>query len=137
MGCRSSSRRRMLLLLATAAACALAACGGGQGPSEAETLDAVALTDDQRAIAEALLEGYRKETGAVAIDADDVTRAGCYAQHVDMPAQFRDVHKEYLADYAAIDKDFYPWFQARGISAQDAWDIAERVGKGFEACTKA
>lgn len=134
MGRRQLSRRRTHLLLATIAAFALAACGGGGQPSEDETLDAIELTDDQRVIAEALLEGYRKETGAKTIGADDIARAGCYARNVDIPAQFRDVHKLYLADYAAIDADFYPWFEMHGVSTEDAWDIAERVRKGFEAC---
>ena len=131
---RQSVRHATQVFLAAIAASGLVACGGDPEPSEEETLEAIELSDHQRVIAEALLEGYRKETGETTVDAADIARAGCYAQNVDIPAQFSDVHRQYLADYTAIDADFYPWFEARGVSMDDAWDIAERVKKGLEAC---
>ncbi len=138
MGRRSKSvQRRAQIILATIAAAGLAACGSDKPPSEEATLDAVDLTDEQRAIAEALLEGYRKETGETEVGAADIARASCYAQNVDIPAKHIDVHKQYLADYTAIDADFYPWFETHGVSMDDAWDLAERVKMGLEACQQA
>ncbi len=117
-------------------ALALAACGGGNSEPDAASpvLAAAELSADDRAVAEALLAGFKKESGVSAIGEADAARAACYAQNVDIPAEFAEVHKMYIADYTAIDQDFYVWFEERGVSMEDAWDIAERVKKGFEAC---
>lgn len=118
-----------------AGAFALAGCGGGDTePTQAEQLDAAGLSAEQRAVAEALIEGFQGETGSDAIGAADVIRAACYAQAVDMPDRFDDIHRRYLANYAAIDQDFYPWFETNAVAMEDAWDIAKRVTQGFEAC---
>ena len=126
--------RALSLACALAGAMALAGCGGGDDPTDAQRLDAAALTTDQRAVAEALIAGFQRETGADTVSAAEVDQAICYARTVEMPAAFADAHRRYLADYAAIDQDFYPWFEANAVSAQDAWAIAERVQQGFAAC---
>ncbi len=127
--------RTRSLTPALIAALALVACGGDPSAKEARKLDEAALSPDERSVAEALIEGFKTETGAASVSEAEIERAACYARAVDMPEQFSDAHKSYLADYAAIDEDFYPWFEARGVSMEDAWDIAERVKKGFEACS--
>ncbi len=127
--------RLRILPAALAAAIALSACGGDQSAKDAEKLDGMDLSSDQRAVAEALIDGFKSETGTNAVTDAELERAACYAKNVDMPDAFADVHKLYLADYAAIDEDFYPWFEENGVSMDDAWDIAERVKEGFEACS--
>lgn len=129
---RNAARLRAAMLAATFA---LAGCGGGEaGPTQAEQLDAAGLSVEQRAVADALIEGFQSETGSDAVRAADVERAVCYAQAVDMPARLDAIHRRYLANYAAIDQDFYAWFETNAVATQDAWDIAMRVTQGFEAC---
>jgi len=112
----------------------LAACGGDRSASDAAKLDAMELTADQRAVAGALVEGFRSETGEGSLSEAEIERAACYAREVDMPAAFADVHALYLADYATIDQNYYAWFKEKGVSMDDALDISERVKAGFEAC---
>ena len=116
------------------AALALAGCGGDPSAKDSARLDSKELSSDERMVAEALLDGFQHETGAATLPDADIERAACYAKSVDMPDEYADVHKLYLADYAAIDQDFYPWFEKKGVSMEDAWDIAERVKAGLDIC---
>lgn len=121
-------------LLALIAPVLFAACGGDRTGSASAKLDDMQLTADQRVVAAALVEGFRSETGEGSLSDAEIERAACYAREVDMPAAFDDVHAQYLADYTAIDQDFYTWFKEKGVSMEDAWDISKRVKAGFEAC---
>ncbi len=128
------SVRTIIAAVGVAAALALPGCGGDPSAKDAARLDSKELSPDERMVAEALLDGFRRETGAATLPDADIERAACYAKSVDMPEKYTDVHKLYLADYAAIDKDFYPWFENKGVSMEDAWDIAGRVKAGLDIC---
>ena len=114
----------------------LAAACSQQDMAEMQTekLSEMGLDAREIAIAEAVIEGFKKETGMPVLRSRDVMRAGCYAKSVDMPSQHHRVHKLYLADYTEIDKNFYPWFNAQGVDDNTAYDIAQRVSKGFDEC---
>lgn len=130
----SSIRPRALTAAMFAVALTLPGCGGDPSAKDLERLDSKELSAEERMVAEALIAGFRHETGAASLGDAEIERAVCYAKSVEMPEAYADVHKLYLADYASIDQDFYPWFQGEGVSMEDAWDIADRVKKAFDAC---
>jgi len=113
----------------------LAACDADLEQMEAGKLDSFGLSEHERAIAGALVEGYKKETGMPILRSREYARAACYAKSVEMLSSHNNAHLAYLRDYTAIDENFYPWFTAQGISEQDAWKIGERVRKGYADCS--
>lgn len=113
----------------------LAACDANLEQMEADKLDSFELTDRERAVADALVEGYKKEMKVPVLRSRDYMRAACYAQSVEMPSRHDAVHVAYLRDYPAIDADFYRWFANRGYSEQDAWTLSQRVQKGYADCS--
>ena len=125
-----AKHKRWTMLLA---ALALGACDMAQ--MEADSLDSMELTDQQREVAEALIVGYKKERGNIPLRSRDIAHAACYARSVRIASSYHDVHLKYLRDYTAIDKDFYPWFRRQGMSDDAAYKLAQWVQEGFEECT--
>lgn len=125
----------MYRLFAAALLFAISACDGVDiEKMQADKLASMELTAKEREVATALLEGYKKEIGSM-LRSRDIARAACYAKSVEMPSQWHRIHKAYIADYTAIDDNFYPWFASKGIGEQTAWDIGQRVVTGYEACS--
>lgn|GEM_PF-1925093 len=126
---------RIKTAMAISAACLLAACDANLEQMEADKFASFGLSDSERAVAEALIEGYKKEMGMPVLRSRDYGRAACYAKSVVMSSRHNDVHIAYLRDYSNIDADYYRWFANKGYSEQDAWKISERVLKGYADCS--
>ncbi|MBT8473368.1 MAG: hypothetical protein KJN99_12240 [Marinicaulis sp.] len=125
----------MLRTLVVVATFSIAACDGvDMEQMQVNKLASMELTATELEVANALIEGYKKEMGSM-LRSREIARAACYAKSVEMPSQWHRVHKAYIADYTAIDDNFYPWFASKGIGEQTAWDIGQRVVKGYEACS--
>lgn len=113
----------------------LSACSAGEiAEMESDKVDKMNLSASERVIAEALVEGYKKETGAPMLRSRDYAHAACYAKNVKMPTHFARVHAQYLKDYSSVDRDFYGWFRRQGVSDDAAYKFYSYVVKGFEAC---
>ena len=114
----------------------LAACSAEQrAEMESEKLESYDLTVDQRAIADALLVGYKAETGLPMLRSRDYARAACYAKTVDMPSSYARAHLLYLRNYGEVDKDFYPYFNREGIDDNTAWEMSENFRVAYEKCS--
>jgi hypothetical protein len=133
MGAKPMTRLNAIAVLG--AAFLLAACDAHMEQMEADKLESFELSDRERAVAEAMIEGYKKETGMTVLRSREIARAACYAKSVAMPSRQDAVHQAYLRDYSAIDKNFYPWFANQGLSQDDAWKISERIQKGYADCS--
>lgn len=124
------------LRLIAATSLALAGCDAADfAKMETDKLTQMGLTPEQMSVAKALIEGYKKEVGRPVIRSRDVMRAGCYAKTVDLPAHHSRVHKLYIADYAVIDQNYYPWFNKQGIDDQTAYEIGNKVTAAYEECS--
>lgn len=127
---------RKVSVLGVVLCCSLVACSAEQrAQMEADKLDSFELTTEQRAIAEALVVGYKAETGMAMLRSRDYARAACYAKTVDMPSRYREAHLLYLENYGEADKDFYPFFQSRGIDDNTAWEMSERFTAAYDECS--
>ena len=113
----------------------LSSCDVNLEQMEADKLDSFQLTERERAVTDALIEGYKKEVGMTVLRSRDYARAACYAKTVEVPSRQDAVHQAYLRDYPAIDENFYPWFANRGLSQDDAWKLGQRVQKGYADCS--
>ena len=102
---------------------------------EGDRLDSMELNESQRIIAEALIEGYKKEMGGVPLRSRDIMHAGCYAKTVRIPSSYHNVHIKYLRNYTEIDNNYYPWFRSQGLSDDTAYKVSEWVNDGFEKCS--
>lgn len=117
------------------ASLALVACSAEQRATmESDKLDSFNLTASERLIAEALIEGYKKEMGMSMLRSREYGRAACYARKVDMPKRFERAHLAYLANYPEADEDFYGFFSKQGLGEQDAYAVFEHFEKGYEQC---
>ena len=124
------------VILRTALCLGLTACSAEQrAEMEAEKLESFDLTVDQRAIADALLAGYKAETGMSILRSRDYARAACYAKNVDMPRSYARAHLLYLENYDEADKDFYPFFDRHGIDDNTAWEMSEKFRVAYEKCS--
>lgn len=132
---KDSAKSFFLLKLAalTGAGMLLVACDTEK--MEGDKLDSMDLSEKERQVAEALVEGYKKEMGTPILRSRDYGHAGCYAKSVRMPSSYHNVHLKYLRNYTEIDNDFYPWFRSQGLSDDTAYKISEYVQAGFEECT--
>lgn len=124
------------VILRTAVCLGLTACSAEQrAQMEAEKLESFDLTVDQRTIADALLVGYKAETGLSMLRSRDYARAACYAKSVDMPRRYARAHLLYLENYDEADEDFYPFFQRQGIDENAAWEMSEKFRVAYEKCS--
>ncbi len=102
---------------------------------EAEKLDQFELTNAQRDVTEALIEGYKKDTGMPILRSQDYARAACYAKSVKMPSRYTRAHLLYLKNYPDADEDFYGFFQKHKVPDQLAYDMSQIFQKGYDACS--
>ena len=83
--------KRTVALLA--AGLALTACSAeDRAKMEKDKLESFELTAKQYEIAQALIEGYKKDTGMPMLRSRDYGRAACYAKMVNMPAMYERAH---------------------------------------------
>lgn len=123
-------------ILRTALCLSLVACSAEQrAQMEAEKLESFDLTVDQRAVADALLVGYKAESGMSILRSRDYARAACYAKNVDMPKSYERAHLLYLENYGEADNDFYPFFRRHGVDENTAWEMSERFRVAYERCS--
>lgn len=123
------------IVLAFAAALGIAACDLADAEKiEAAKFDRMDFRPGERAIAEALVDGFKREVGREILRGRDYAHAACYARTVEMPTRFSRVHARYLENYAEIDADYYPWFAARGYDEQAAYEFGNIVVDAFEEC---
>jgi len=114
----------------------LIACSDAQrSEMEAEKLESFNLTSAQREIADALVIGYKTDTGLPILRSRDYARAACYAKEVRMPARFKRAHILYLSSYPEADKNFYPFFKRHGVSDQVAYDMSQIFQKAYDQCS--
>jgi hypothetical protein len=133
---RQSGLHIVSLVAITALAVTLGACGGVDTEQmEAEKLEQMELTNEQRIIAEALIAGQKKETGIPVLRSRDYAAAGCYAKTVQVSRGQSRAHEAYLRDYAEADKDFYAWFKRQGVGEQEAYAISQAVHAALDECS--
>lgn len=117
------------------ASLAIVACSAEQrADMESDKLDSFNLSPMERSVAEALIEGYKKEMGMPLLRSREYGRAACYAKKVRMPTRFHKAHLAYLANYSEADKDYYAFFAKQGLGEQDAYAVFEHFEKGYEQC---
>lgn len=118
------------------AAFLLAACSAeDRAQMEADRLDKLELSDDERTIAEAYLVGWKKAARRDMLKSREYAQAACYAKSVKMPSSLHRAHLLYLEDYTAIDKDYYAFFKSKGISDSAAERMGNIYVETFESCT--
>ena len=101
---------------------------------ETDKLESMDLNRAQMEIAEALVMGMKKDMGTPIMRSQDYGRAGCYAKTVEMPDTYYKAHMLYLRDYDTIDKDYYAYFKANGVTDDTAWKMGEIVAKTYDDC---
>ncbi len=115
---------------------ALTACSAeDRAAMEKDKLDNFDLTPKQYEIAQALVEGYKKDTGLPMLRSQDYGRAGCYAKTVKMPAMYDRAHILYLKNYIEADKDFYGFFKRHGIGDNMAWEMSQKFQYAYDQCS--
>ena len=102
---------------------------------EADRIDQMELDPAQRAIAEALIEGYKKEINSKTLQSREYVRAQCYALSSKMPTHYHEIHIAYLKDYTKIDLSYYEWFRNHGYDDGTAKRIGDWVLAAWEECT--
>ena len=114
----------------------LAACSAeDRAQMEQDKLDSFDLTPKQYEIAQALIEGYKKDTGMPLLRSRDYGRAACYAKTVNMPALYERAHLLYLKNYPEADKDFYGYFARQGIGENMAWEMSQKFQGAYDNCS--
>ena len=125
-----------VILLSIAAAGIIAACSPQQrAEMEADKMASFNLTPKQTEIANALIEGYKKDAGRQLLRTQDYARAACYAKSVQMPQMYENGHLLYLRNYTEADRNFYAFFAKHGISESMAYQISEKFHFGYDGCS--
>lgn len=120
--------------IAAITSCALAA-GACSPPDGGEIFDKANLTSSQRATAEAMIEGQMKASVIPVLRQRDYLMAACYATKVDMPNEYSQAHRAYLADDGQADEDFYGFFARYNLSEEAAYSLYERYEAAFKECS--
>ncbi|WP_340587414.1 hypothetical protein [Erythrobacter alti] len=121
--------------LATGLAClALGACSMPDGDALLDELD---LTQSEREVANAVVEGLRGEMAVPMLRKRDYYYAACYAKAVDMPASYRNAHLAYISNYTEADEDYYGFFAGYGLDEEQAYSVFERYETANGKCTPA
>ncbi|AKM10829.1 hypothetical protein [Croceicoccus naphthovorans] len=118
-----------------AAPLALGACNLDTESMEADKFASMNLTPEERAVAEALVAGFKKDTGLPILRSREYGRAACYAKTVDMPDHLRSAHLAYLANYTEADADYYGFFARRGLGEQNAYEVFQRYEAADRKCS--
>ncbi len=115
---------------------ALTACSQTErAEMEKNKLESFELSSKQYEIAQALVEGYKKDTGMPMLRSRDYGRAACYAKTVNMPAMYERAHLLYLKNYTEADKDFYGYFARQGIGENMAWEMSQKFQGAYDKCS--
>jgi len=114
----------------------IAACSpADRAEMEKNKLESFELTPKQYEIAQALIEGYKKDTGMPMLRSRDYGRAACYAKTVSMPAMYERAHLLYLKNYTEADKDFYGYFARQGVGEHMAWEMSQKFQSAYDKCS--
>jgi hypothetical protein len=62
--------------------------------------------------------------------------SACYASRVNIKQKYDTVHRDYIRDFEAVERDYYPWFQRRGVSENAAYELGQNVKKTSDFCHK-
>lgn len=111
---------------------ALAACSA---PDGGDVLDRLELTSEQRAVADAFVEGQLAASPLGMLRQRDYLYAGCYAKEVAMPSRYRAAHLAYLANYTEADEDYYGFFAGYGLDEEQAYAVFERFETADGKCS--
>ena len=115
---------------------ALTACSAEQrAEMEGEKMEQFDLTSDQREVADALVQGYKNDTGMSLLRSQDYARAACYAKTVKMPSRFYRVHLLYLKNYTEADSNWEGFFGKHGADVNAAYDMGQIFQKGYDQCS--
>ncbi len=106
-------------------------------PDGTEIYEDLELTGSQIAIAEAMIEGQKKASAIPVMRQREYLMAACYAKKVDMPPEYSQAHRAYLADFEEADKDYYGFFARYGLSEESAYSVFERYEAAYNECTPA
>ena len=124
------------IMIALIIAMSLAACSAqDRAQMEKDKLASFELTAKQYEIAQALIEGYKKDTGMPMLRSRDYGKAACYAKTVNMPAMYERAHLIYLKNYPEADKNFYPYFARHGIGENMAWEMSQTFQGAYNQCS--
>ncbi|WP_066555650.1 hypothetical protein [Croceicoccus bisphenolivorans] len=111
----------------------LSACDGLADDSD--RFDNLNLTSEELEVAQALVTGFKKETGLPILRSREYGRAACYSRMVEMPDHLKRAHLAYLADYPEADADYYGYFAKMGVSETDAYEVYQRFEVADEKCS--
>ncbi|WP_409412311.1 hypothetical protein [Altererythrobacter sp. MF3-039] len=104
-------------------------------PDGTEIYEGVELTTSQKAIAEAMIEGQKKASAIPIMRQREYLMAACYAKTVDMPSEYSQAHRAYLADFGEADKDYYGFFARYGLGEESAYSVFQRYEAAYEKCS--
>lgn len=125
-----------IFILVSITCLALASCSAEQrAEMEGEKMAQFNLTTDQREVADALVEGYKNDTGMSLLRSQDYARAACYAKTVKMPSRFYRVHLLYLKNYTEADSNWEGFFAKHGADVNAAYDMGQIFQKGYDQCS--
>jgi hypothetical protein len=117
----------------------ITACSGEMFTPEAKRADAIKtfnLTTAQIDIMDAYYQGISKDDPEPAMSRRWTRIAACYASQIEIADKYDIPHRDYIRDFAAVEKEYYEWFQRRGIGQDAAYDLGERVRKTSDKCHK-
>lgn len=103
-------------------------------PDGGEVLDRLELTQSQRMVADALVEGMAKDAAFGILRKREYLLAGCYATKVSIPPAHERAHLAYLANFQEADDDYYGFFARYGLDQQEAFSMFERYDIAMTAC---
>lgn len=133
------SMNTSLALCALVVLLALSSCGGETFTPEAKRADAIEkfkLSTAQTDIMDAYFEGMTKRSPEAKFTRRWTQIAACYASRINISQKYDTVHRAYVRDFEAVERDYYPWFQRRGLSGNAAYELGEKVKKASDFCHK-
>ena len=126
-----------LLLCAIGVVLTLSSCSSETFTPEAKRADAIEmfkLTSAQTDIMDAYFEGLSKSGEEGKFTRRWTRIAACYASRVVISQKYDIVHRAYIRDFEEIEKDYYSWFQRRGVGEDAAYEIGQKVKKAADFC---
>lgn len=127
--------KRMIIAGLGMAICLTSCSAEQRAEMEGEKLAQFELTSDQTEVANALIEGYKKDTGMSLLRSQDYARAACYAKTVNMPSRFYRVHLLYLKNYTEADSNWEGFFARNNADVNAAYDMGQVFQKGYDKCS--
>ena len=133
------SMHRSLTLCAMGLALALGACSQEMFTPEAKRVGAIEkfkLDAAQADIMDAYFEGMTKKSPEGRFIRRWSQISACYASRINIEPRYDVVHRDYIRDFVEVERDYYPWFQRRGVSDDAAYQIGQKVKKTSDFCHK-